>query len=267
MKTSLTFLLSLVAVAAAHAADPPAAPVQVNALFRVLKTNGTTVVGQAVVTPGGGALASITVSESDALVAANGRCAFNVKYDEVASANATGTVNRLYSNDTLIAQNSAIDLQAGVLKTIWTQPYLYAGLNNVKVVVNATAANPGIGWVRINVVGKCGGTTVAPPPVVTPPAPPPPPAAPAPITPTSAEWNPLYNAWGYSNYGVTQLKTKGYARYADLVRINADLTAVVNAKRVERAAYNELMARWNVIANDPAFKTAMAAVVPAPAKI
>ena len=174
MKTSLTFLISLIAAAAAIAADgppSPSAPPVVNALFRVLKADGTTVVGQAVVAPGGGALATINVKQADAIVAANGRCAFNVKYDEVASAALKGTVNRLYSNDTLIAQNSAIDLQAGVLKTIWTQPYLYAGQNNVKVILNATGVNPSTGWVRVNVDGTCGSTVVTPPKVEPPKSP------------------------------------------------------------------------------------------------
>ena len=267
MKTSLTLLISLIAAAAAIAADGPAStsasPV-VNALFRVLKADGTTVVGQAVVAPGGGALATINVKQADAIVAANGRCAFNVKYDEVASAALKGTVNRLYSNDTLIAQNSAIDLQPGVLKTIWTQPYLYAGQNNVKIVLNATGVNPSTGWVRIHVDGTCGGAVVTPPKVEPPKSPASAPPTTSPITPTSPEWNALFNAWGYSNYGVTQLRGKGYSRYADLVKLNADLGAVVNAKKVERATYNELMARWNTFAGDGAFKAAMAAVVPPP---
>jgi hypothetical protein len=87
------------------------------------------------------------------------------------------------------------------------------------------------------------------------------------VVPGSAEWNNLYNAWGYSNYAVTQLKGRNYARYADLVKLNADLTAAVNSKSVDKSAYESLIARWNGFANDAAFKQAMAAITPpAPGK-
>jgi hypothetical protein len=240
---------------------------QVNGLFKVLKADGSTVVGQAVITPGGGPLAVINVRQADALVAANGRCAFNVKYDEVSNVAAQGTVNRLYSNDTLIAQNSAIDLQPGVLRTIWTQPYLYAGVNNVKVVVNANAATPSIGWVRIVVDGTCNGAAAPKPPAAQPkPVTPPPPPV-VYVTAPGAQWNALYNAWGYSNYATTQLKTRNFARYAEVVSVNAALTEAVKAGKVELAAYQVLMARWNALANDAAFKAAMAGIVVTPGRI
>ena len=256
---SLVFLLTLLATAA-QATDEPKPPVtpQLNALFRVLKADGQTVIGQALIAAGGSsAMTTIYVRQADALAAANGHCAFNVRYDEVSSVALKGTVNRLYDNDTLVAQNTAIDLAAGVLRSVTTQPYLVPGVNNVRVVINAESKTPSVGWVRINVDGTCKAPETKPP-VVTPPPPPPAPA----ITPGTAQWNALYNAWGYSNYGTTQLKGKGYAHYDDLAHVNADLTAVVNAKRVEAAAYNALMARWNAIANDPVFRAMMAAIVP-----
>lgn len=257
MKAStLTLLLTgLVAASAAPAAEPVAQP---SALFRVFKADGSTLVGQAVITAGGG-MATINVRQADALVAANGRCAFNVKYDEVSPVALKGSTNRLYANDTLVAQNTGIDLAGGVLRTIWTQPYLYPGANNVKVVLNADGAKPTAGWVRINVDGACQATPPAP---KVEPKPSPVPLAP-PVVPGSGEWNALHNAWGYSNYAATQLKGKGYARYAELVAVNADLRAVVDAKKVERVACDALMARWNVIANDATFWKLMAAVVPA----
>lgn len=263
MKTPITLLLTLAAAAAQAATTttpPPAPSVQVNALFRVLKADGATVVGQAVVTPGGGALAVVNVNQADAIVAANGRCAFNVRYDEVANAALKGTTNRLYSNDQLIAQNTGIDLQPGVLRSITTQPYLFAGVNNVKVLVNAESPNPGVGWVRVNVAGDCKAAVAVPKPT---PAPAPAPA----IVPPGAAWNALTNAWGYSNYATTQLKGKGFARYAELVDLNGALTQAVNARRIDAAAYDKLMARWNALANDPAFKAAMAAIVPAGGRI
>lgn len=257
----LLLLLSLaVACSAAWSAEPTPT---ITGLFRVVKTDGSTVLGQAVIAAAGTPMGKITVSEDDALVKAQGRCAFNVKYDEVSSTALKGTVNRFYSNDALVAQNSAIDLQARVARTVLTQPYLVAGQNKVRVVFNAEGAKPTTGWVQVNVTGSCGGAAAAPPatPKVEPKPAPTPAPAPA-VVPGSAAWNALYNAWGYSNYGSTQLKDMGYARYADLVKVNADLTAVVNAKRVEQSAYNALMGRWNSIASDPAFKALMAKVVP-----
>ncbi len=267
-------LWSLLAAAAASAPAHAVTTAQVNALFRVVKTDGQTVIGQVAITPAGsGLMATINVKEADALVKANGRCAFNVKYDEVSTVAQTNTTNRLYSNDTLVAQNTKIDLQANVLRTIWTQPYLFAGQNNVKVVINADSAAPSVGWVRVNVDGLCGGQPKAPAPAPAPaptpapapaPAPTPAPApAPAPaIVPGGGQWNALYTAWGYSNYATMQLRDKGFARYSDVVKLNADLSAAVAAKRIEKAAYDALMARWNALVNSADFKAAMAKVVP-----
>ena len=254
---SIGLALALVA-AAAQATDAPKPVVtpQVNAIFRVLRTDASTVIGQAVVSANGtAATTTINVRQADALVAANGRCAFDVKVDEVSTTARTGTVNRLYSNDVLVAQNTGIDLQAGVLHSSITQPYLFPGLNNLRIVLDAEGKTPTTGWVRINVDGTCKAPATTTPPKTT--APPPPP-----ITPTSAQWQPMFNAWGYSNYGVTQLRGKGYAHYDDLVHVNADLGSAVAAKQIAAAAYAPLMARWNAIANDPAFKAAMAAIVP-----
>jgi len=258
MKPLLPFLLSLLASAAAQAAEPAPQP---SALLRVVKADGSTVIGQVLITTSG-AMGTINVRQADAIVAANGRCAFNVKYDEVSPAVLKGSTNRIYSNDTLVAQNTGIDLQPGVLRTIWTQPYLAAGPNNVKLVLNADGAKPVVGWLRVNVDGTCLATPPAP---KVEPKPTPAPTAPA-VVPGSAGWNLLYNAWGYSNYAATQLKSKGYPRYADVLSVNADLGAVVGAKKVEQAAYDRLMGRWNTIANDPVFKALMAAVVPAARK-
>lgn len=261
---------ALIALAGAQAAEParPTTTAQVNALLRVLKADGKTVIGQAAVASAGTAMATINVRAVDALVAANGRCAFNLRYDEVSNVAVAASTNRLYSNDTLVAQNTNIELKAGVLRSVTTQPYLYAGQNNLKVVLDAESASPTTGWVRINVDGTCQapGAASAPKPAVTPaPAPAPAPAVRT-IQPGSGDWNNLYNAWGYSNYATNQLKSKGYARYADLVKLNADLTAAVKSGKVEATAYAALIARWNAIASDADFKRLMAAVVPAQGK-
>lgn len=258
MKTFLTTITmaTIVCVGGADAATPTP---QVNGLFKVLKADGNTVVGQALVTPGGGPLAVIRVRQTDALVAANGRCAFNVKYDEVANVAMQGTVNRLYSNDKLIAQNSGIDLAANVLRTVWTQPYLQAGVNNVKVILNANGESASVGWVQVVVDGTCNAATAATPPATGP--------AQTYVTAPSTQWNELYNAWGYSNYATTQLRTRNFARYADVVSLNIALSGAVKAGRIERGAYQALIARWNALAGDAAFKAAMAGVVAVPGRI
>ncbi len=254
-------------------AAPLAAGPQAGEAFRIVKPDGATVIAQGVM--GSNVLTGtpINVSDKDAFIISGGKCAFNVKYDEVSSTAAAGTINRLYSNDRLIAQNTKIDLAPNLPRTIWTQPYLTAGVNNVRIVVNADGAAPSTKWIRVNVSGTCGAapTTVTPP--VTPPAtakPAPPVVRPAPVTPPpvvhivpgSAQWNNLNNMWGYSNYAVAQLKNAKYARYADLVKLNAAVTAVIKAKTVEQGGYNSLIASWNSFVTEPQFKALMAAVVP-----
>lgn len=257
-------------VPATVAAGPQAAEA-----FRIVKPDGSTLIAQGAMGSSVASGAPINVSDKDAFVTSGGKCAFNVKYDEVSGKAVLGTTNRLYSNDKLIAQNTKIDLAAGVLKTIWTQPYLDAGVNNVRVVVNAENATPSTKWIRINVAGTCGAAAVpkpatpVTPPVVTPPVAKPTP--PAPVTPPpavvyvpgSAQWNNLNVMWGYSNYAVTQLKTANYPRYADLVRLNAAITSAINAKKVEQGAYNSMATSWNSFVTEPKFAALMAAAAAA----
>lgn len=259
-------------------APTPSGP-QVTGLFRIVKPDGSTVIAQTPIGMSTSVINVINVATSDAFLTSGGKCAFNVKYDEVSGVAATNTTNRLFSNDTLIAQNTKIDLVANVLKTIWTQPYLVPGQNNVKVVINADSAMPSVGWVRVNVSGTCGAATTSTPPKTEPPKTEPPKTTPPKTTPPvvtpppvvkfapgSAEWNNLTNAFGYSNYGVNGLKGKNYARYSELVKLNADVTVVFNAKAVDQATYNALMTRWNSFVMEPAFQAAMKAIVPSTAK-
>ncbi|MES2148545.1 MAG: hypothetical protein V4508_02015 [Pseudomonadota bacterium] len=249
-----------------------AAGPQLGDSFRIVKPDGSTVIQQG--TLGSSVLTGtpITISDKDAFLVSGGKCAFNVKYDEVSSLAATGTTNRLYSNDALIAQNTKIDLLPNVLKTIWTQPYLFPGVNNVRVVVNADSAAPSTKWIRITVSGTCGAVAapvvtspvITPVPVVKPVAPVIVPPKPVVISyaPGSAEWNNLNNMFGYSNYAKTQLANANYARYAELVKLNAAVTAAINAKTVEQGAYNSLVTSWNTFVTEERFKALMAAVVP-----
>jgi len=277
MKTRLVTAAALALIAQqGFAADAPTA--QLTGFVRIVKSDGKTVVAQAaplLVTSSmtTSKLPEITVSDKDAFMSALGRCAFNLQYDEVSATAVASSTNRLYGNDTLIAQNTQIALAPKVVKTIWTQPYLVAGANNVKIVVNAESGAPSTGWVRINVAGTCGkaAATPAPPPAPAPvaapkPAPTPAPAPVAYIQPGSGDWNNLNTAWGYSNYAVTQLKGKGYAKYDEVVRLNAALTAAINAKKISTADYATLMAAWNALNADAAFKAAMAAIVPTPGR-
>lgn len=304
MKTTLTAISLALLAQVSLAAEAPTA--QLTGLVRIVKSDGKTVIAQAaplLVTANmtTAKLPEITVSEKDAFIAMQGRCAFNFQYDEVSATAVASSNNRLFSNDTLIAQNTQIALLPKVVKTIWTQPYLVAGGNNVKIVINADSAAPSTGWVRINVIGTCG--AAAPAPKVEPPKPAPVPApaptpapapkpeskpaptpaptpapapkaeppkpAPAPIVyiqPGSGDWNNLNTAWGYSNYAATQLKGRAYAKYDDVVRLNTALTNAINAKKVTAGEYTSLMTAWNALLNDPAFKAAMAAIVPTPGK-
>lgn len=277
MKTRLITAAALALIAQqGFAADAPTA--QLTGFVRIVKSDGKTVVAQAaplIVTSNmtTSKLPEITVSDKDAFMSALGRCAFNLQYDEVSATAVASSTNRLYGNDTLIAQNTQVALVPKVVKTIWTQPYLVAGANNVKIVVNAESGAPSTGWVRINVAGTCGkaAATPAPPPAPAPVAAPKPAPTPAPapvvyIQPGSGDWNNLNTAWGYSNYAVTQLKGKGYAKYDEVVRLNAALTAAINAKRISTADYATLMAAWNSLNADAAFKAAMAAIVPTPGR-
>jgi len=224
--------------------------------FRIVKPDGASVIQQGPLTTNIAAITVLNVSDKDAFLVSGGKCAFNVKYDEISAIAALGTTNRIYSNDNLIAQNTKIDLVPGVLKTIWTQPYLTPGLNSIRLVVNADGATPSTKWIRVNVAGTCGATppSTVKPPVTTPPV--------VSFAPGSAEWNNLNTVFGYSNYAVTQLKTKRYARYDELVKLNAAISAAISAKTVTQGAYNSLMTGWNTFVTDPAFKALMTAVVP-----
>ena len=256
------------AAVAAIAAGP-----QAGTLFRIVKPDGATVIQQGNMSLPGAPMELINLSENDAFIKSNGKCAFNVKYDEVSASAAAGTVNRLFSNDGVIAINSNISLLPGVVKTVWTQPYLFAGMNNVRVVINADGAAPSTKWIKVNVAGNCGKVPTTTPPVVTttPPTTTPPVVTAPPVTPPappvvyfkpgSSEWQNLNVVWGYSNYATTQLKDKGYSRYSELARLNASVTGIINAKVVTQAGYNSLMTTWNTFVTEAAFRTAMSTVV------
>ena len=291
MKSSLfkLFTLTTLAAASAMAAEPPATggPRPVGQ-FRLIKPDGNTVLAQAAVVSSG-TPNILTVAAADAFIKSNGKCAFNVKYDELSPSAATGTTNRLYDNDVLIAQNTKIDLVPNILKTIWTQVYLLAGNNNIRLAINADSSAPSLGFVKVVVTGDCGATTTAPPaPAPTPPPPPaptpppkppeppkppptpapPPPPAPTPppkppetpvvkYGPGSVQWRSLLNASTYTARGVVVLKGKGYARYEELVTLNNFLIGLLRGNMVEKSVFDAVMLRWASFEGDPKFRAAL----------
>ena len=50
------------------------------------------------------------------------------------------------------------------------------------------------------------------------------------------------------------------------MRLNTALTAAVTAKKISSGDYASLMAAWNALQADPAFKAAMAAIVATPGR-
>lgn len=277
---SLTTLIALMVAAPAFAAtstvttstEPTpstnSAGPQLTGNIKIVRLDGMTVIQQGKFGSNVTVADTLTVAASDAFLKGNGRCAFNLRYEESSAAALNNSTNRIFSNDMLIAQNTAISLLPKTPKAIVTQPYLFAGLNNVKFVLNAEGKASTL-WVRINVTGTCGSSTTTPPKEATPTLPKPPvtstPPAPTPVVSFktgSAEWNKLFLAFGYSNYAVTQLKTKSYARYADLVKLNAEAAAAVQAGSVTSSAFASLMSRWESFLNDAAFRAAMTTVVP-----
>jgi hypothetical protein len=154
--TSTTSTTAPKPVTTTNTSGPDYSVPQLGSYFRFVKPDGVTVItgGNMGVNVAAGDV--IAISDKNAIAAGGGRCAFNVKYDEGSLVAFTNTTNRIFSNDVLIAQNTKIDLVPRVVKTIWTQPYFFAGVNNVRVVVNATGSVPSVRWIRVIVNGTCG---------------------------------------------------------------------------------------------------------------
>ncbi len=250
---ALAALASIPASAAFAAEPPPSSSAPIVGIVRLLKADGASVAGQAIVAPG--TLPQVGVRAADAVRFADGRCVFNLKIDEVSPVARSATVTRLYAHDALIASVGRLDLAARTLKSFVVQPALPTGLNHVKFVFDAESAKPTVAWVQVRVDGPC---VAPPPPAPTPASAPPPP----PVKPGSGDWNALFNAYGYSNYAVHGLAGKGFGGYDELVSVNAGLVAAVKAGSIGREAWQKLMARWNAIAGNADFKAAMAKVVP-----
>src|SRR5262249_29210962 len=101
MNPKLILPLSLlVGAACASAVEPLAATgPQVTGSLRIVKSDGATVIAEAPIAPAGTPMKTLKLSASDAFLSLAGKCAFNVKYDEISATAASNTTNRIYSND------------------------------------------------------------------------------------------------------------------------------------------------------------------------
>lgn len=109
---------------------------------------------------------AIMLTEADSFLQSNGKCAFNVSYDEVnigPVATAPAFANRLRSGATLVSQQTGQHLNAGESKTINTQAYLAPGDQVVSLMLddgNAVAeSNEGnnLFRVKVSLKGRCAG--------------------------------------------------------------------------------------------------------------
>lgn len=85
---------------------------------------------------------SVVLDEKDALVRANGRCAFNVNYDMQNNGDSATAAfkNVLQWRDAVVAINSGLVLAAGQSRQISTQPYLAPGTSILSLRLDADNA-------------------------------------------------------------------------------------------------------------------------------
>jgi subtilase family serine protease len=134
----------------------------------IASKNGITIGAAGKSAPWGGA---ITLTESDAFLQSNGKCAFNVSYDmENLGATATGAPfkNRLVAAGTTVSEQSALKLGPNETQKIDTQAYLAPGNYALQLHLdadnNVTESNEGNNLVaiKINFNGKCTGAQPKP---------------------------------------------------------------------------------------------------------
>ena len=83
---------------------------------------------------------TLVLTDKDVMLVSGGKCAFNAAYDMANTGNAASGapfINRLYSNATLVGQQSALTLNKGEAKQVNTQMYLLPGTQTVKLVLDA----------------------------------------------------------------------------------------------------------------------------------
>ncbi|MES2299647.1 MAG: CARDB domain-containing protein [Pseudomonadota bacterium] len=165
MRTSTLILSSLFSLAALT----PAFAVTVD----VTATKGVTI-GGAIGGAGGKFVpwgGSVVLSESEAFIRSNGKCAFNVTYDMQNNGNAATAQfkNYLLAKDATVAINSALALNAGQSKLVSTQPYLVPGTYGFSLKLDAennlsesNETNNQVG-IKVTLNGTCA-TPVPPPP-------------------------------------------------------------------------------------------------------
>ena len=83
---------------------------------------------------------TIVLTEADAFLKSNGKCAFNVAYD-MSNVGTTATPapfkNYIYAQDKVVAINSALTLNSGETRQVFTQPYLPQGTYAVRLSLDA----------------------------------------------------------------------------------------------------------------------------------
>lgn len=148
-------------------------------LANITSKNGITV-GGAIGGAGGKFAAwggTITLTESDAFLKSNGKCAFNVAYDMAnvgGAATAAPFKNWLVAKGTTVAINSNLALNAGAAKQIFTQPYLPQGTYELQLKLDAENSiaesdeTNNVVAVKINFEGLCGAPAPVPKPVPKP---------------------------------------------------------------------------------------------------
>lgn len=83
---------------------------------------------------------TLVLGAKDVMLVSGGKCAFNAAYDMAntgGTASTTPFINRLYSNTTLVGQQSALSLNKGEVKQVATQMYLMPGTQTVKLMLDA----------------------------------------------------------------------------------------------------------------------------------
>jgi hypothetical protein len=110
---------------------------------------------------------TIALKTADTFLQSNGKCAVNIFYDVANTGNAnasTAFVNRLYSGNTLISQQSGLSVDAGKTKTINTQAYIVPGMNQLRLVIDADNAIAesneanNVAEVKVALDSSCGAT-------------------------------------------------------------------------------------------------------------
>jgi hypothetical protein len=113
---------------------------------------------------------TITLGDKDALLMANGQCAFTLVYDvaNIGAANSGAFSDAVVVGNRVLSQQSGISVDKGQSKLVFSQIYLAPGANQLRLLIdsnrNADESNEGNNEfnVTVKVESKCTATTVPP---------------------------------------------------------------------------------------------------------